>query len=85
MKIVQVIPGIKRMKHLITSYINGVWGEYFRTSEPVERDLGAYIEDWGELLMKKYDQRSRTRFLGKYGGLSLYDIYMENIYSIDDK
>ena len=34
--------------------------------------------------MKKYDQRSCTRFLAKYGGLSLYDIYMEKRYSIDD-
>ena len=35
--------------------------------------------------MKKYDQRSRTRFLAKYGGLSLYDIDTEKRYSIDDK
>ena len=35
--------------------------------------------------MKKYDQRSRTRFLAKYGGLSLYDIDTDKRYSIDDK
>ena len=35
--------------------------------------------------MKKYDQRYRNRFLAKYGVLSLYDIDMEKIYSIDDK
>ena len=35
--------------------------------------------------MNKDNQRYRTRFLAKYGGLSLYDIYTENIYSIDDK
>ena len=35
--------------------------------------------------MKKDDQRSRTRFLSKYGGLSLYDIDMEKRYSIDHK
>ena len=35
--------------------------------------------------MKKYDQRSRTCFLDKYGGLSLYDIDTEKIYSICDK
>ena len=35
--------------------------------------------------MKKDDQRSCTRFLAKYGGLSLYDIDMEKRYSIDDK
>ena len=35
--------------------------------------------------MRKYDQRNCTRFLEKYGGLSLYDIDMERIYSIDDK
>ena len=27
----------------------------------------------------------RTRFLAKYGGLSLYDIYFGKIYSIDDE
>ena len=35
--------------------------------------------------MNKYDQRTRTRFLAKYGGLSLYDIDMEKWYSIDDE
>ena len=35
--------------------------------------------------MKKDDQRYRTRFLAKYGGLSLYDIDRQNRYSIDDK
>ena len=33
--------------------------------------------------MKGNSQRIYTRFLGKYGGLSLYDIYFEKIYSID--
>ena len=35
--------------------------------------------------MKKDDQRSHTRFLEKYGGLSIYYIDTEKIYSIDDK
>ena len=35
--------------------------------------------------MKKDDQRSRTCFLAKYVGLSLYDIYTQKRYSIDDK
>ena len=35
--------------------------------------------------MKKDDQKSRTRFLAKYGWLSLYDIDTEKRYSIDDK
>ena len=35
--------------------------------------------------MKKYDQINRTRFLAKYGGLSLYDVDTEKIYYIDDK
>ena len=35
--------------------------------------------------MKKNDQRTRTCFLEKYGGLSLYDIYMKNRHSSDDK
>ena len=35
--------------------------------------------------MKKYDQKSRTRFLAKYVGLYIYDIGMEKRYSIDDK
>ena len=35
--------------------------------------------------MKKDDQRYCTRFLAKYGGLSLFDIDTENRYSIDEK
>ena len=35
--------------------------------------------------MKKNDQRTRTRFLAKYVGLSLYDIDMERRNSIDDR
>ena len=35
--------------------------------------------------MKKDYQRSRTRFLAKYGGLSIYDVDIEKRYSIDDK
>ena len=35
--------------------------------------------------MNKDDQRSRTLFLAKYGGLSLYDIYTDKRYFIDDK
>ena len=35
--------------------------------------------------MKKDDQRYRTCFLAKYGGISLYDIDTEKKYSIDDK
>ena len=35
--------------------------------------------------MNKDDQRYRTCFLAKYGGISLYDIDMEKRYSIDDK
>ena len=35
--------------------------------------------------MKKDDQRYRTRFLEKYGGISIYDIDMEKRYSIDDE
>ena len=54
-------------------------------SEHVKRDLRAYIEEWERFSMNKYDQRSRTRFLVNYGGLSNYDIDMENRYSIYDK
>ena len=32
---------------------------------------------------EKYEQRSHTCFLGKYGGLSLYDIDIERRYIID--
>ena len=35
--------------------------------------------------MKKYGQRSLTRFFSKYGVIYLYDINMEKRYSIDDK
>ena len=43
-------------------------------SEPIKRELRAYIEDWGNFSMKKNDQRTCTHFLEKYGGLSLYGI-----------
>ena len=35
--------------------------------------------------MKKNYQRTRTRFLDKYGGLSLYDIYFQKRYYIFDE
>ena len=35
--------------------------------------------------MKKDDQRYRTRFLAKYGELSIYYIDTQKIYSIDEK
>ena len=35
--------------------------------------------------MKKNDQRTRTCFLAKYGGLSLYDIDFGKRYYSDDK
>ena len=35
--------------------------------------------------MKKDDKRYRIFFLDKYGGLSLYDIDTEKIYSINEK
>ena len=65
-----------------------VWGVdriFSDSPASVKRDLRAYIEDWEKLYMKKDDQRNRTRFLAKYGGLSLYDIDTEKRYSIDDK
>ena len=37
------------------------------------------------MYLKKDDQRYGTCFLAKYGGLSLYDIDTEKIYSIDKK
>ena len=54
-------------------------------SEPFKRELRSYIEDWGIFSMKKYYQRSRTRFSANYGRLSLYNIDIEKRYSIDDK
>ena len=54
-------------------------------SEPVKRELRAYIEDWGEMPMNKDYQRYRTRFLANYGGLSIYDIDSEKRYFIDKK
>ena len=59
--------------------------EFSEHSEPVKREIRAYIEDWGKLSTKKNYQRTCTRFSAKYGGLSLYDIDIENRYSIDDK
>ena len=63
-----------------------MWIEHFQKhSEPVKRELRAYIEDWEILLIEKDDQRYRTRFLAKYGRLSLYDIDTEKRYYIDEK
>ena len=53
-------------------------------SEPIKREMIDYIEDWEILTMKTNDQRTRTRFLAKYVGLSLYDFYFEKRYNIDD-
>ena len=41
------------------------------------------LEIGGELNMKKTDQISRTWFLGKSFGISLYDIGMKRRYTID--
>ena len=35
--------------------------------------------------MKKYDQITRTRFLAKYVGLSIYDIDIGSRYTIEDE
>ena len=35
--------------------------------------------------MKKHDQRYQTSFLGKYGGISLYDIDIESRCAIYDE
>ena len=48
--------------------------------EPFTGKLRAYIEYW-----VKHDQRYRTRFWGKYYGLSIYDIYIEKRYTIYDE
>ena len=63
----------------------GVDRAFSEHSEPVKRELRAYIEDWGKLSMKKYDHRSCTHCLAKYGGISLCDIDTDKKYSIDDK
>ena len=55
---------------------------FSENSEHVKRELRAYIEDWEILSMNKYDQITCTRFLSKYGVLSLYFIGMEKRYSI---
>ena len=58
---------------------------FLEHSEPVKRELSAYIEDREKLSMKKDDQRYRTCFFTKYGGLSIYDFDTEKRYSIDEK
>ena len=63
----------------------GCWKLFSDQPEPVTRELRAYIGDLGESLIKNKYQRTRTRFLDKYGRLFLYDIYFEKIYSIDDE
>ena len=54
-------------------------------SEPVKRELRAYIECSEKFSTKKDDQISLTIFLAKYGGLSLYDIDTEKGFPIDHK
>ena len=54
-------------------------------SETAKIELRSYIEDWGEMSMKKNDQGTCTWFLDKYGWLSLYDIYFGNRCYIDDE
>ena len=39
----------------------------------------------GEIPNEKHDQRYRTQFLDKYGGISLYDIDIEMRYTIEDE
>ena len=51
-------------------------------SEPVKRELRAYIEDWGKLSMKKNDQRTHTCLLAKHIEISLYDNDFGSRYSI---
>ena len=63
----------------------GVEKVFSNQSESVTRELRAYIEDWGELSMKKNDKRTCTQLLAKYGGLYLYDIDFDRICSIDDE
>ena len=36
-----------------------------------------YVEDWENLIIKSKSQLLRATFLAKYGGLDLYDIYLE--------
>ena len=61
----------------------GVEKVFSEHSEPIKRELRAYIEYWEILSMKKYDQRSNSFLLANYGGLSLYDNTMVKRYSID--
>ena len=39
----------------------------------------------GKIPNEKQDQGYRTRFLGNYCGLALYNIYIEKRYTIDDE
>ena len=63
----------------------GVGKVFSNQSEPVKRELRAYIEDWEKQPMKKNYQRTCTRFLARYGGLYIYDIDFWKRYTIDDE
>ena len=54
----------------------------FRTCQKRAESLYLRLE---KLSIKKNYQRTRTHFLAKYGGISLYNIDFEKRYSIDDK
>ena len=62
----------------------GVRKLFSDNSEPVKRELRDYIEGWERFPTKKNDQRTRTNFLYKYGGLPFYDIYFGKRSYIDD-
>ena len=54
----------------------------FRTCQKRSESLHWILRN---IVNEKNDQRTHTCFLAKYGGLSLYDIDMKNIYSIEYK
>ena len=82
MLIVPVIPGMNMMMFWPTVREIGREKVVSYQHELVTKELRAYIEGWEKSVMKKYDQRYRTWLLEKYGGLSLYNIYIERRYTI---
>ena len=55
-----------------------------RTCHKIVERLYWRLGGWGGA-DEKHDQRSCTWFLEKYGGIPLYDIYIEKRYTFDDK
>ena len=62
-----------------------MWEKNFQINQILLQERWELILKIGEIYYEKNHQITFTRFLEKYGGLFIYDIGFEKIYSIDDE